>query len=438
MTRSTHTAHYNKASNALAVATFISRISGAVREWVLAFCFGASGALSTFFIAFRIVNIFRRVFGEEGITAGFAPFYQRESPRGKVQFFLDLLLSFKKMVVFLFIFLESFFLLGYWLYSSSMVGEVFLHCACLMPGALLMCLFGVIRALLQCHHHYFVTGIIPAFFNVYWIASVFIAYWFFQQPIIVLSLLLSFGFLLQYLIAHQIVRRIVNFEEVQPCPFSSQVKQVIKPLLLSLVSTGAMSINSIIDLSVALSVDERGPSLLSFAIKFYQLPLALFGITASQALISHVALLKEENDVRRLMRGAMKRGLWIGGCCSLALIIGAVPLLKGFFYYTKLSYSEMFEVAQALSFYAIGLAPAIISCLFQAKFQAEKRFSVPCISGFILLATNIILSMVIVFVFKKPVCYIALATAISAWVQCLYLYQKGRRIFFRAYHSERQ
>ena len=422
----------------IAVSTFLSRLCGALREWVLAFCFGASPALSTFLIAFRITNIFRRVFGEEGITAGFAPFYQTEDKQGKTQFFGDLILSFKTIIFFLFIVLESFFLLGYYLSSSFLVGQVFLYCACLLPGALLMCLYGVIRALLQCHHHYFITGIIPAFFNIYWIVSIFISYWFFKNPIIILALLLSFGFFLQYVIAQGIVQRYIVFDRIKSRPFSSQFKKVLKPLFFSLISTGAVSICSIVDLSLALFIDERGPSLLSFAIKFYHLPLALFGITASQALISHISTLKDERDVHLMVNNALKRGIWIGIGCSLALAFGAVPLLKGFFYYTKLSSSEMLEISKALMFYVCGLTPAILSFLMQAKFQAQKKFIVPCISGCILLVTNVTLSIFIVFVFDRPVYYIALATAISSWVQCLYLYRKGGGFFFRAYHDEKQ
>jgi putative peptidoglycan lipid II flippase len=44
--------------------TFLSRISGLVRDMVLSYFIGATPAADAFFVAFRIPNFFRRLFAE--------------------------------------------------------------------------------------------------------------------------------------------------------------------------------------------------------------------------------------------------------------------------------------------------------------------------------------------------------------------------------------
>ena len=62
-----------KASLLIAVLTTVSRIAGLIRDEVIASVFGASGTADAFFIAFRIPNFFRRLFGEGAFAAGFVP-----------------------------------------------------------------------------------------------------------------------------------------------------------------------------------------------------------------------------------------------------------------------------------------------------------------------------------------------------------------------------
>ena len=63
--------------------TFLSRVSGLIRDVVLAYLFGASAAADLFFVAFRIPNFFRRLFAEGAFNQAFVPVlmqYKAEGP----------------------------------------------------------------------------------------------------------------------------------------------------------------------------------------------------------------------------------------------------------------------------------------------------------------------------------------------------------------------
>ncbi len=67
------------AKNAAVVAgaTLASRILGFVRDLVTAFALGAGPLADAFFVAFRLPNLLRRLFGEGSLTMAFVPVYTR-------------------------------------------------------------------------------------------------------------------------------------------------------------------------------------------------------------------------------------------------------------------------------------------------------------------------------------------------------------------------
>src|SRR2546426_10004508 len=53
--------------------TLVSRILGYLRDFIIARAFGASLATDAFFVAFRIPNLFRRLFAEGAFSQAFVP-----------------------------------------------------------------------------------------------------------------------------------------------------------------------------------------------------------------------------------------------------------------------------------------------------------------------------------------------------------------------------
>ena len=62
-----------KAASTVSLWTLLSRITGLVREQLVAHAFGASAATDAFNIAFRIPNLLRRLFAEGAFSAAFVP-----------------------------------------------------------------------------------------------------------------------------------------------------------------------------------------------------------------------------------------------------------------------------------------------------------------------------------------------------------------------------
>src|SRR3954454_14638020 len=62
-----------KAASTVSVLTLASRITGLIRESLIAGAFGASALTDAFSVAFRIPNLLRRLFGEGAFSQAFVP-----------------------------------------------------------------------------------------------------------------------------------------------------------------------------------------------------------------------------------------------------------------------------------------------------------------------------------------------------------------------------
>ena len=62
-----------KSASTVSLFTLVSRVTGLARELLMASTFGASAMTDAFNVAFRIPNLFRRLFAEGAFSQAFVP-----------------------------------------------------------------------------------------------------------------------------------------------------------------------------------------------------------------------------------------------------------------------------------------------------------------------------------------------------------------------------
>ena len=70
-----------KSTFVVSFMTFLSRISGLVRDIVMANVLGSSALADAFFVAFRIPNFLRRIFAEGAFSQAFVPVFAELTER---------------------------------------------------------------------------------------------------------------------------------------------------------------------------------------------------------------------------------------------------------------------------------------------------------------------------------------------------------------------
>ena len=66
-----------RAASSVSLLTLVSRITGLVRDQLIAAQFGAGALTDAFNVAFRLPNLLRRLFAEGAFSVAFVPLYSR-------------------------------------------------------------------------------------------------------------------------------------------------------------------------------------------------------------------------------------------------------------------------------------------------------------------------------------------------------------------------
>lgn len=399
--------------------TFLSRLSGLARDMAMAFYFGSSPEIAAFMVSFRLANLFRRILGEGNLQAGFAPHYTGPA------FYRDVSRSLSLVLFAVIAGLEAIF----W-GCSRLVGpdwkEIIELTMWMIPGLFFISLYGLNTALLQYEKKYFITGVAPVAFNLFWIIAVIAT-----RSVRILSIAVTAAFAAQWLITAIQTKQILGPRTARPKLFGEHWKTLLKPLSLGVIGISAVQLNSALDAIFARFADPEGPAFLWYAIRIQQLPLALFGIALSGALLpplSRAIKNGQEEHYRQLLQNALRQSATLMLICTFGIFAlgpAGIQLLFGHGDFTSADVSKTFECLWA---YGIGLTPQVFVLLLASGRYAQKNYRIPTIASLVSVAVNIGLNALFVFGFGWGAKSIALATSISAFVNVAML---GLPIFDR-------
>lgn len=406
----------------------LSRVSGLLRDMAMAFCFGTSPALAAFLLSYRFVYLIRRLFGEGLLHQGFIPHFEtkrREDPKKGALFFRDLFFSLAVLLGGLIALAEISLLF--------VEGETAKLAMWMLPGVFFICLFGLSTGLLQSERSFFLPSVSPVAFNVVWILGVIgLKALPIGQAVMGLSIVLSVAFFAQWAMTvpkiWAFLRRSLSVKELfYGNLFSKEIKALVRPILLSMIGVASVQVNSAIDGVFARFADLEGPAYLWYAIRIQQLPLALFGIALSSALLPSLSRAVEEGAMERfhsLFSFAKRRiFLFIFPCVVAIFVLGfaSVNLLFG---RGDFGPNSVTQTTLCLWCYGIGLLPSAFVQIQAQGFYAKKDYWTPAIGFLSASLLNIGLNALLVFYFELGAASIALATSFSAIFNTLYLSRK--------------
>ncbi len=410
--------------------TLLSRVSGLGRDMAMAFCFGSHPATAAFMVAFRFANLLRRLVGEGPLASGFIPYFEKlrgESAEKGAYFFRDLLFSLSFFLILLILGLE----IG--LYCFWRFGDFFpetleiLYLTLLMfPGLLFISLFGIGSGFLQCEKKFFLSGFAPTLFNVVWIVTLFL---FRHHPpmraMMDLSLAVVLGFAMQW--AMLVPEMIRFFKKSLPSwklffcyqIFSVDVRSMLKPLLFSMVGVGAVQVNAALDALFARYASLEGPAYLWYAIRIQQLPLALFGIALSSALLPSLSRMIQDGSHDKffhLIRFALRRAFAFIFPCTLGIFVLGALSINLIYGRGDFSNEATLQTYLCLCGYAVGLLPSVFVLLVAPCCYAQRDYKTPMVASIGSVIFNALLSVFFVVVLGLGAASLALATSLAAFV----------------------
>ena len=427
----------------------LSRIFGFVRDLMMASILGANLYSDIFFVAFKLPNLFRRIFGEGAFAQSFLPSFI--SSRYKSLFAARILLIFSALVLALTLLVNLFSLPVTRLIAPGFDPETAMEAACYVAIQFwyLPLIFWVtfLAALLQYKEHFATTAFATVLLNIAIIGGLLLGKGLPKEQILyILSWSVLAGGVLQ-LAAHLLMARRYRMLRLLGIGLGSlrrdagrvseDTRRFFRNFLPAIWGNSTAQVMAFLDTWLASFLAAGSISYLYYANRIFQLPLALFAIALSVALFPSVAKLIRHKDHAGALR-EMKRGFWILlFLLSLATaggIIFSTEIIWLLFERGAFSRSDTLQTARVLQMYMIGLLPFGLGKLFSLWLYSRHeqmqaaRIATWSLGGYALLA----------FALFQPLgaMGLALASTFSGFVSFTLLVRSfGRKRFFGLFNT---
>lgn len=404
--------------------TVLSRISGALRDVAMAVYFGSGPEIAAFMVAYRFANLFRRLFGEGSLQAGFIPHFSSMQGKPALYFYRDCAFSLTALLLLVVSFLEG-VLWGISCFLETEWREIVFLTMRMLPGLLFICLYALNSAFLQAEKKYFLSGFAPVLFNCCWIAFALLASSFpMHEAMQFLSFGVTVAFALQWAITATQVRKMISLswkEWFRPQLFSDDLKKMVRPITLGIIGVGATQLNSALDAIFSRLSDLSGPAYLWYAIRIEQLPLALFGIALSGALLPSLSRAMAEGAIDRykeLLHKGLRHSAILLVPCTFGLFALGGPGLNLLYGHGDFSSADIRATLHCLWGYGIGLLPSVMTLLLATGSYAQKSYATPTVASVIAIVFHVLCNTALVFGFHLGAFSIAVSTSLAAFVNC--------------------
>lgn len=449
--RTAQSEHVARSAGVVSIAIFMSRITGLVREMVMAQKFGAGFAYDAFLLGFRIPNLTRDLFAEGALSSAFVPTFTAYLARGEkaeAARLSNLVATAIICVVGLLCVLGIIFgPLLVWLMApgySAVPGKMELaaHMTRIMfPFLLLVALAAQAMGVLNANDIYGVPAMASTFFN---ISSVVfgLALGFWLGPYIGITPIegMAYGVVLGGAVQlfWQIpTMRKAGFKFRPEFDWSHPgMQQIFRLMVPAIVGNAAVQINVLVNTNFASRLADPlrgadGPvSWLAYSFRFMQLPLGLFGVAFASAMLPSVARSAASanyDEFRKTLSRSLNMVFMLTIPSSVGLIILGRPIIGAIFQGGKFQLYDTQRTALALSCYAVGLVGYAATKVLNPAFYALDDARTPMMVSLISIAINFGAAMLMLQIFHLGYAALALATSLVAVSACFLLFELLRR-----------
>jgi len=287
--------------------TLLSRISGFIRDQIIAIVFGANGATDAFVVAQRIPNMLRRMFAEGAFAQAFVPViteYKTEYGEAETKALVDnvagTLLTVLIVVTLIGVLAAPVLILLVASGFGSDPDQKQLATYMLrltFPYILFISMTALSGGILNTYGKFAVPAFTPVLLNLSIIScAVFLAPKF-QQPVVALAWGVLIAGVVQLAFQIPALQKIGMLPRLKFNQHHSGVKKILKLMAPALIGSSAAQINLLINTNLASFLVAGSVSWLYFSDRFVELPLAIFGIAIATVLLPRLSSKTGETKV---------------------------------------------------------------------------------------------------------------------------------------------
>lgn len=411
-------------------ATLLSRLLGFVRDVLLAAAVGAGPVGDAFVVAFRLPNLFRRLFAEGAFNSAFIPLFGRkveeEGDDGARQFAGEIGSALLFCLLVLTALAQIFMPYVVWGLAPGFVSDpdkfdlTVLMSRIAFPYLIFMSLLAFIGGILNTYQRFAAAAFAPVMLNVVMsivLGAVLLAG---VRDNLMLGIVLTAGVtvggIVQLLVVVIDLKRLGFRIPVFRPRYTKSAKRLLVLGIPGVVAGGVTQINIAVGQIIA-SMQEGANALLYFADRLYQLPLGVIGIAIGVVLLPSLTRQLRAGETaayQHSLNRALEFSLVLTLPAAVALAVIPHEIVAVLFKRVRFDAAAVDGTAAALTAFSLGLPAFVLNKVFSPGYFAREDTKTPMIFAAIGMVVNVVLSLAL-FPFLQHV-GIALATSVAGWV----------------------
>lgn len=424
-----------KSAAVISGLTLVSRITGVIRDMLIARYFGATAETDAFYVAFRLPNMLRRLFAEGAFQQAFVPMLsdvkENETPERRAEF-IDHVFTVLGLAV-----LAASVLgvlaapLLVWLIASGLTDnpEAFDLAASLtrwmFPYIAFMSLVALAASILNTFKRFAIPAATPVLLNIAFIVSTVFAAPYLDEPIWALAGAVIAGGVLQLGVQVVALMRLGIFIRPRSLKRSlsdSAVRRVMTLMAPALFGVGVAQLSIIINTNIASHLGHGAVTWLNYADRLMEFPTALLGTALGTVLLPGLSSAFAKGDdegYNTLLDHGLRLVTLVGIPAAAGLCLTAEALTSFLFQGKSFTPADVHATSAAVIGYAVGLIGLIALKIVAPAFYARKDIRTPVKAAFWSLIVVQIVNLAAVPVFSHA--GLALSVGVGSCVNVLQL-----------------
>lgn len=388
--------------------TLLSRVTGLVRDVLIARAFGAGSLTDAFWVAFRIPNLLRRLFAEGAFAQAFVPILGETKSTRSTEDARILLDRVASLLTFVLIGVTLIGIIAAPLVVSAMgsglrgpdrasdFDSAVWMTRVMFPYITCMSLVAFASGVLNTWRHFAVPAITPVLLNLSMIAcSIWLAPRL-DTPIYALAIGVVIGGVAQLSVQFLALARLGLRPRVslrlKTAWADPTVKRIMRQMVPATIGVSVAQLSLLINTNIATWLTPGSVTWLSFADRLMEFPTALLGAALSTVLLpslSQAHAAGRKDDYSALLDWGLRLTLLLGLPAGVGLALMSEGLVSTLFHYGAFTAADVGQTRMAVIAYAVGLLGLLAVKILAPGFYARQDIRTPVkIALVVLVATQ--------------------------------------------------
>ncbi len=409
-----------KAASTVSLLTLVSRITGLVRELLMASVFGVSAMTDAFNVAFRIPNLFRRVLGEGAFSQAFVPVLAATRAEDGDDGAKALIDHVGTLLAWTLVLLCIAGVLGapwmVWAMASGMkqspqgFDAAVTMTRWMFPYIGFMSLVALAGGILNTWKKFAVPAASPVLLNIALILSITLGAPVFArhgiEPIyaqaagVMLGGLLQLGIQVPALLRLGLLPRIgVRWSAIRAAWADPTTRKVARLMLPALLGVSVAQVSLLINTQIASHLATGSVSWITYADRLMELPTALLGVALGVVLMPQLASARAKHDDERysaMLDWGLRLVVVLSVPCMVALLVFAKPLVAVLYHYGAFADRDVQQTTLALAGYGVGIVGIVAIKVLAPGYFAKHDMRTPMLIAVAVLVFTQMMNLVLV------------------------------------------